>query len=460
MATQVLILAAGRGSRLGPRTADVPKPLLQVGPRTLVEHQLEMFAEAGVGPVGMVLGYQADEIAEVVGIRAEYIINSRWAVTNSLYSFLQARNWVQGDLIISNCDILLHPAILERLLETGGDALAYDSSSGHGLEHMKVQLSEDQLVRMSKSMPPEAASGENVGILYLKAETVRALFEVAERVVAAGRTKDWLGVAVQEVAAQRKLRGVDIAGLPWAEIDFAFDLNRARKEVWPAIRGRLTRGKRRAAGAAGIAAAALVLVTAVGAFTPGDDQREAVDWRTLQVDGGSEVVLQDGGRQQTWWRVDHKDGVRVRVRAAAQVRVESRALLPAEVARLPYRLDIQVHGEEPRWRQHEAVASGSAKHDESGVSLPIFDYFLNGAETQVPIHVRGSGPAGVAVLVRIREAETVFADQKALEDRARPRRAARAAAFLIPRQALAGITGGGAALRRRPAISVQGGLHE
>jgi L-glutamine-phosphate cytidylyltransferase len=435
MATQALILAAGRGSRLGPRTAEVPKPLLQVGPRTLVEHQLEMFAEAGVGPVGMVLGYQADEIAEVVGIRAEYIINNRWAVTNSLYSFLQARDWVRGDLIISNCDILLHPAILERLLETGGDAFAYDSSSGQGLEHMKVQLSDARLVRMSKSMPAEAVSGENVGLLYLKAETVQALFEAAERVVAAGHTNDWLGVAVQEIATQGGLRGVDIAGLPWAEIDFAFDLNRARKEVWPAIHGRTTRGRRRAAGVAGIGAAALVLVTALGAFTHTDGQTEAVEWRTLQLDGGTEVVLTDGGRQQIWWRADHEDGVQVRVRGTAQVRVESRALLPAEATRLPYRLDIQVPGAEARWRQHEAVASGSAKHDETGVSLPVYDYVVTGPEAQAAIQVQGSGPAGMVILVRVREAETVFADQKALEDRTRLRRAARATALVTPRRA-------------------------
>ena len=84
---QALILAAGRGSRLGGHTADVPKCLLEVGRRPLIEHQLGTLADAGVGPVGMVLGYCADEIKGVVGIRAEYILNPRWNTTNSLYSF-------------------------------------------------------------------------------------------------------------------------------------------------------------------------------------------------------------------------------------------------------------------------------------------------------------------------------------------------------------------------------------
>ena len=67
MTTQGLILAAGRGSRLGPNSEGIPKPLLQVGRRTLIEHQLEMLAQADVGPVGMVVGYCADEIERFVG---------------------------------------------------------------------------------------------------------------------------------------------------------------------------------------------------------------------------------------------------------------------------------------------------------------------------------------------------------------------------------------------------------
>lgn len=74
---QALILAAGRGSRLGESGKDTPKCLLQLDGKRLVEHQLETFAEAGVSPVGMVIGYCADEIREVVGIRAEYVRNPR-----------------------------------------------------------------------------------------------------------------------------------------------------------------------------------------------------------------------------------------------------------------------------------------------------------------------------------------------------------------------------------------------
>ena len=68
---RAFLLAAGLGTRLRPLTHRVPKCLLEVGGRPLVEHQLETLADAGVGPVGMVVGYCADAIREAVRIRNE-----------------------------------------------------------------------------------------------------------------------------------------------------------------------------------------------------------------------------------------------------------------------------------------------------------------------------------------------------------------------------------------------------
>ena len=70
---QALILAAGRGSRLGGTVDGTPKTLLQIGQRHLIEHQLETLAEAGVGPVHLVVGYGAEEVREIVGSRAEFV---------------------------------------------------------------------------------------------------------------------------------------------------------------------------------------------------------------------------------------------------------------------------------------------------------------------------------------------------------------------------------------------------
>jgi L-glutamine-phosphate cytidylyltransferase len=445
MPTQVLILAAGRGSRLGPRTAETPKPLLQVGPHTLIEHQLEMFAEAGVGPVGMVVGYQADEIEEIVGIRAEYIPNARWSTTNSLYSFLQARPWVRGDLIIANCDILLHPGILAKLLNAGGDCFAYDSTSGHGLEHMKVMLDGKYLARMSKTLDAEEVSGENVGLLYLTADSVQKLFDIAERRVNGDGAKDWLGVAVQEMAQDRKLRGVDIAGLPWAEIDFAFDLNRARKEVWPAIRGRRSFARSRAFRVSVAAAAAAMLTMGMLRMPlPAPPAAPLVEWQMVRATGADEITIEGADGQQRWWLLPSGGAIEADLSTALATRVETRALLAAHHESVSYRLEISMESGTTDWRQYEGHARGNARHQGRLVTAPAYHTV---ERDQLPgrIRIEGSAAGGEPILIRIREAETVFGDESPSEAphatpavaSGRPLKAlvARSLAFAAPRLA-------------------------
>lgn len=342
-----LILAAGRGSRLG-RYNNTAKCLLEVRGRRLIEYQLEACAEAGVAPVSLVVGYCADDVREVVGIRAEYIHNPRWESTNSLYSFLLAREWIDGPVVVMNSDILFHPDILNRVLAAGGDALAYDSGSGRAPEHMKVEVAGARLVDMSKQLPLERSAGENVGILSFSAEGARALLDRAAAIAADGGEKNWLGAAVRQLAAERTIRAIDIAGLPWGEIDSTFDLENVRRKVYPRIRRTTGSARRRRRFLVGVAAAAaLAAVAVVVAFAY--PRRTAIaaapdpSWETVPVTGGAERLISVRGRPQAWWLLRQGESVSVKIEGPGPVRVESRLVLPPDSPeRVPYVLRIEL----------------------------------------------------------------------------------------------------------------------
>ena len=230
---QAVILAAGRGSRLNENTRDVPKCLQVVGGTTLLERQIRILRAAGVEEICVVAGYKAELVREAVGDSVHIIENPRYAQTNSLYSFWLCRDWVRASLLVLNCDVFAARQILERVLETPGSAFAYDSSSGDDAEHMKVDVSKGYLQVMRKDLPDCLTGGENVGILFFEAPAARRLFEEAESTLAAGGEKMWLAAAVERLATYVPLRGADVHGHPWVEIDFPEDLERARREVWP-----------------------------------------------------------------------------------------------------------------------------------------------------------------------------------------------------------------------------------
>jgi choline kinase len=236
---EAIILAAGRGSRLAARTAR-PKCLVEIGGVPLIEHQLRMLEMVGISRVLVVAGYRADDVRGAVRGRARVIENEAWSNTNSLYSLALCRPHVSCSMVVMNCDVLVHPLAFQRLLHAPGSAFLYDSASGDDAEQMKVELRGGCLNAMSKTLPAHRTHGENVGSLYFEAAAAQELLRVASDLVAQGQGNSWMASAVERVARSRPLHGIDISDLPWIEIDFPDDLERACTQVWRRVAGALT----------------------------------------------------------------------------------------------------------------------------------------------------------------------------------------------------------------------------
>lgn len=117
---KALILAAGRGSRLGPHTEALPKGFISLGGRPLIQQQLETLREAGVSEIAVVTGYRAETFADL-GLTTFH--NPDWAQTNMVASLWQARDWLRaGHCLVSYADIL-YEATLVRDLQARPEAL-------------------------------------------------------------------------------------------------------------------------------------------------------------------------------------------------------------------------------------------------------------------------------------------------------------------------------------------------
>ena len=232
-ATEAVILAAGRGSRLAHFTQDKPKCFAEIGGAPLIEHQLRTLQMVGIERISVVTGYRHEDVRRAVRGRARVVRNEDWNDTNSLYSLSLCRGRVRGPMLVMNCDVLVHPLAMQRLMDAPGSAFLYDSSSGDSDEHMKVELDGDgRLDAMSKALPADRTHGENVGILHFEPAAAETLFREAACVLAEGDRNAWMARAVERAARSVPLRGVDISDLPWVEIDFPDDLERARTQVW------------------------------------------------------------------------------------------------------------------------------------------------------------------------------------------------------------------------------------
>ena len=235
-----IILAAGKGSRLNGTAGDKPKCLVEAGGLTLIERQIQVLEHAGLDDIAVVVGCQADRVRDVCGPGVTYVENSRFGETNSLYSLWTARALLYEGFVVLNCDVLFHPALLDDLLATHHDAallIAYrqPGQTPFGDEEMKVKVRNGRVVDMSKTMPADEADGENLGIVKFGPKSAPHLVNILDRVVGEGRLRDWAPKAFSEFAQERPLYALGTRGLPWIEIDFPEDYQRAVREVLPAI---------------------------------------------------------------------------------------------------------------------------------------------------------------------------------------------------------------------------------
>ena len=93
---KAVILAAGMGSRLRPLTRELPKGLIEIAGKSLLEYSLEALKENGIREVILVIGFLARRIEQELGgeygsLKITYVFNEEYSHTGSMYSLSQAR---------------------------------------------------------------------------------------------------------------------------------------------------------------------------------------------------------------------------------------------------------------------------------------------------------------------------------------------------------------------------------
>jgi L-glutamine-phosphate cytidylyltransferase len=257
--SKVIVIAAGRGKRLGAHTDERPKTLVDVGGRSILGWQLRALAGVGVDDVVVIRGYRADDLtagARALHPQARFVDNPDWERNNILLSLAYALDELDGPVYLTYSDIIFTPLVTRALADAEGDAcLVIDRSfrdiyvgrTEHPLEEGEVSdLDAAGHVKRvgKKSLPADEAYGEFIGLMKLSAAGTKwirdAIVELAARY--AGREDEpyqraaryrnaYLTDVLQElIDAGRPMMPVTIDG-QWREIDTGQDLERARELV-------------------------------------------------------------------------------------------------------------------------------------------------------------------------------------------------------------------------------------
>lgn len=236
-----LILAAGRGSRLGKHTDDRPKSLVDLGGVSPLEWQLDLLAARDVGRAVIVTGYRRETVEEAarrrVGARMqiETVWNPFWPVTNVIGSVWMARETLTGPFVYLHADTVFEPSILDDALASDAPvALPVDIRACEP-EQMKARIADGRVTYLSKELHARETAGEFIGIGVFREAALAPIRAGLDAVVGDGHLTAYFEEAVNHaIEAGLHVAAVPTAGRPWTEIDFEADLDYARS-ILPAI---------------------------------------------------------------------------------------------------------------------------------------------------------------------------------------------------------------------------------
>jgi dTDP-glucose pyrophosphorylase len=222
--TKAVLLAAGRGTRMRELTNDLPKPMLHVRGKPVLQHIIEGMETAGVRDVLIVVGWRADIVREFFGngsrfgVRISYVTQVVQDGTGKVVEL--ARDFCGSDaFLLSYGDILVDPSNYLALVGPAPDVEAIisvkeneDVSKGGAVF---VNEKFEMIDLREKPQPGEPTSPwYNAGVYAFRP----SIFEFISRLQRSPRGEFELTDAIRDLArAGRKVQALELAG-EWADV--------------------------------------------------------------------------------------------------------------------------------------------------------------------------------------------------------------------------------------------------
>ena len=249
--TTALLLAAGTGTRLQPKTLDAPKCLTEVGGIPILERLVHNLRAQGFERLVVVIGYLGDRIQAFLqqhagDMRVDFIVNPDYRTTNNIYSLWLARHQIREPFLLVESDLVFETSMLDGMLQPNKIAI---SSMRPWMNGTTVELGSERRVtafRMDGKIADGARQYKTVNLYSISLELWSKIEDRLSRYVSEGRLGEYYEAVFAEMVADGTLSfdAVFFDADRWYEIDTRADLREAEK-----VFGRLRSPARRSLGA-------------------------------------------------------------------------------------------------------------------------------------------------------------------------------------------------------------------
>ena len=245
---KIIIIAAGWATRLGKETIDIPKGLLKITKKSIIEMQLDLFQENHLSDITIITGPNKDKFKFK---NVNYIQNKDSKNQEVLGSLMKSKSIMNDEVLTSYSDIIFDASIFRSMLDFKGDIgiavdLDWEKKYLNRTQHPKseadnVLIEKHRVLKIKKNIKESKSTqnlGEFVGLMKLSKKGAKIFVEKFNHLIkfhegkfhnAPSIKKAYLTDMLQELIDSGILVEPIIINGKWYEIDTPQDLQIARK---------------------------------------------------------------------------------------------------------------------------------------------------------------------------------------------------------------------------------------
>ena len=252
---QAIMLAAGKGSRLGKYTKDNTKCMLNVHGKTLLERAIDALLEANIKDFIIVLGYKGENVKKYIKekeldkkINITYIDNNVYDITNNIYSLYLAKDYlVKDDTILLESDLIYDTSIVKKLVDSKYESAALIAKYEEWMDGTVVTLNKDNTINSfveKKDFNYDEVNKyyKTVNIYKFSKEfSKRFYIPFLESYIKVYGNNDYYELVLKVISGLKevKLHGLPLNNEPWYEIDDSQDYDIANAIFAPSMEEKL-----------------------------------------------------------------------------------------------------------------------------------------------------------------------------------------------------------------------------
>lgn len=238
---QAIILAAGIAKRLRPLTDSTPKCLLKVGNSNLLHLTVANVVSNGIRDFVIVTGYRENMIKDYLkqnfkDLNITFLSNPDYENNNNSYSLWMTKDYVGGNILLLDSDILFNKKIITKLLNAGHEnCLAVNFTHELDEEQIKVKINKgNKILDIGKEVPLEDSAGESIGIELFSSYFMKELFAILDRKISEeNNVNEFYEKSFQELIDhaqddRNSIYAVDVSEFECMEIDTIQDYKKVQ----------------------------------------------------------------------------------------------------------------------------------------------------------------------------------------------------------------------------------------